>query len=223
MDSETLRRARIARGITLDALIASTRLAPHIAEKIDSGRLDELPPGLYARSYVRMFAAEVGLDADAVLGELGPLLPPAPDPLPRLLELRQEPAVAWPWPSSAPRPLAAAVDGAIIASAVGALVLLTEASTGLAFDSSRSEVRLALAVVTVVLVAAYFLLLAGIGGRTPGQRIVGAPGFQAAGALTLPDVAQRALATGMAEGSILVDLLVARDSVERPVPMEDSA
>jgi hypothetical protein len=39
----------------------------------------------------------------------------------------------------------------------------------------------------------------------------------------LPDVAQRALATGMAEGSILVDLLVARDSVERPVPAEDSA
>ena len=63
-------------------------MSPAIVRKIDEGRFGELPPGLYARSYVRSFASAVGLDPAEALKEVEHLLPGAPDPLPVMRELK---------------------------------------------------------------------------------------------------------------------------------------
>ncbi|MBA2258525.1 MAG: helix-turn-helix domain-containing protein [Acidobacteria bacterium] len=83
-----LHDARIEKNIPLAALSARTFLSPTIVRKIDEGRFDELPPGLYARSYVKSFAAEVGLDPGDALKAVEHLLPGAPDPLPVMRELK---------------------------------------------------------------------------------------------------------------------------------------
>ena len=84
----TLREARITRNISIQELSARTSMSPATVRKIDEGRYDELPPGLYARSYVKAFAREVGLDPVQALQHIEHLLPGAPDPLPVLRELK---------------------------------------------------------------------------------------------------------------------------------------
>jgi hypothetical protein len=79
-----LYHARINAHLTLEQLGVRTALSPPVLRNRDLGRFELLPSGLYARSYVRTFAAAVGLDPDATLAELEPLLPGAPDPLPAL-------------------------------------------------------------------------------------------------------------------------------------------
>jgi transcriptional regulator with XRE-family HTH domain len=84
----TLREARITRNITIQELAARTSMSPATLRKIDEGRFEELPSGLYARSYVKAFAREVGLDPAEALQRVEHLLPGAPDPLPVLRELQ---------------------------------------------------------------------------------------------------------------------------------------
>jgi hypothetical protein len=84
----TLHEARVKSNIDLDALSARTSLSSKMLRRIDEGRFEELPPGLYARSYVKSFAAEVGLDPVEALKAVEHLLPAAPDPLPVWRELR---------------------------------------------------------------------------------------------------------------------------------------
>ena len=84
----TLREARITRNITIQELSARTSMSAATLRKIDEGRFDELPPGLYARSYVKVFAREVGLDPAQAVKHVEHLLPGAPDPLPVLRELK---------------------------------------------------------------------------------------------------------------------------------------
>lgn len=76
-----LHQARVDSNLDLEALGARTSLSPAVLRKLDEGRFEELPAGLYARSYVKSFAAEVGLDPEAVLRNVEHLLPDAPDPL----------------------------------------------------------------------------------------------------------------------------------------------
>jgi hypothetical protein len=83
-----LHEARIRRNLPLEELSARTFLNPAILRRIDEGRFDELPAGLYARSYVKSFAAEVGLDPQEALQKVEHLLRDAPDPLPWLRELK---------------------------------------------------------------------------------------------------------------------------------------
>ena len=80
--------ARLRRNLPLEELSARTSLSPKMLRLIEEGRFDELPAGPYARSYVRSFAAEVGLDPDATLRRVEHLLPCAPDPLPVWREMR---------------------------------------------------------------------------------------------------------------------------------------
>lgn len=87
-----LHEARVSRKLGLRELSARTSLSPAVLRKIDEGRFGDLPAGLYARSYVKSFAAEVGLDPVAALKEVEHLLPDAPDPLPVLRELKGAPA-----------------------------------------------------------------------------------------------------------------------------------
>jgi hypothetical protein len=75
MSTNPLHGARVQQGVSLQDIARSTRLSPRIVKALDSGRFEQLPAGVYARSYVRAFAAAVGLDADATLTALSDELP----------------------------------------------------------------------------------------------------------------------------------------------------
>ena len=109
-----LHRGRLERGLSIADIAASTRLPPSMVTKIDEGRFEELPAGVYARGYVRAFAAAVGVDPARVLRDLDGLLPEAPDPFPLLREIKQaaQPRRRREW--LLPRWFGAAVDAAAL-------------------------------------------------------------------------------------------------------------
>jgi transcriptional regulator with XRE-family HTH domain len=77
MAAEFLRAAREARGLSLSEIAASTRISPTILQRLERGDFDGVPAGLYVRSYLKAYAAAVGLDPDETLRLLDPLLPRA--------------------------------------------------------------------------------------------------------------------------------------------------
>ncbi len=189
---DLLRQARLERGITLEQVILSTRLRRSFAERIDEGRFSELPPGVYARGYLRAFAIAVGADPEAILSQLSDALPEPADPLPLLRELAKErtpPSVlafvterleSWRRNDRARwllRHLAAFVD-ALLLLFLNAIVVWAVARTcGVGVGALLNAAGGALASIAVVTFAIYFLLLAGVGGCTPGGWLcgVGAP------------------------------------------------
>lgn len=52
---------------TLEQIAEATKIAPRYLKAIESGRLEELPGGIYARSYIRQYADAIGGDADTLL------------------------------------------------------------------------------------------------------------------------------------------------------------
>jgi hypothetical protein len=87
-----LYHARIDRHLTLEQIGVRTALSPTVLRNLDEGRFERLPSGLYARSYVRAFAAAVGLDAEEALASVEHLLPGAPEPVPALSAKDPSPA-----------------------------------------------------------------------------------------------------------------------------------
>jgi transcriptional regulator with XRE-family HTH domain len=75
-----LRRARQARGLTLQEVASVTKLSPRVLLKIEMGEFGALPSGLNGRAHIRAYAAAVGLDPEEVLRNLADRLPVAPDP-----------------------------------------------------------------------------------------------------------------------------------------------
>ena len=207
-----LHRARLQRGIGLSRLAALTLLSPPILDKIDEGRFAELPGGLYARSYVRAFASAVGLDPEEAVRDLAERLPPAGDPF-ALLEFARSDDPAWrvglnnmalsarawvttstaDWTTTTRRMLAGAIDALILLTFLGILIKVTAWTCGvhpqvlLELDSG------ALAVVWGILVVFYFVMLGGIGGKTPGAFMTQVPATEQQSPLQLPTVLGRAL------------------------------
>ncbi len=64
-----LREAREARGLTLDEIVATTRIAIGTLRSLERNEIDCLPKGIFFRSFVRSYATEVGLDPEATLQE----------------------------------------------------------------------------------------------------------------------------------------------------------
>jgi transcriptional regulator with XRE-family HTH domain len=64
---ETLRRAREARGLALDAVASATRIAHHHLEALERGDLESLPTGPFGRSYLRSYAEFLGIDPEPIL------------------------------------------------------------------------------------------------------------------------------------------------------------
>jgi hypothetical protein len=86
MSTNPLHDARVAHGISLQAIASATRLSPRIISALDDGRFTDIPAGIYARAYVRAFAKAVDLDADATLATLGDRLPVPVELSPVILE-----------------------------------------------------------------------------------------------------------------------------------------
>jgi transcriptional regulator with XRE-family HTH domain len=75
MSIAELRKNRMAQGLSLTEISRRTRIGVTHLRHIEEGNLKSLPPGFYARAFVRAYAEAIGVDADIVLGELSDLLP----------------------------------------------------------------------------------------------------------------------------------------------------
>ena len=65
---ELLRAERERQGVGLDQIEAATRIRAAQLRAIEEDRLDALPAEAYARAFVRDYADELGMDADAMVG-----------------------------------------------------------------------------------------------------------------------------------------------------------
>lgn len=66
---EKLRQARERRGISLRQIAASTKISAAALEALERNDISKLPGGIFSRSFVRSYAAEVGLDPDETVRE----------------------------------------------------------------------------------------------------------------------------------------------------------
>lgn len=183
----SLHHARIARGIDLATIAAATALSPSVVSRIDEGRFGELPPGLYARAYVRAFAEAVGVPADVALADLAALLPAAPDPLPGLRELAPpspfESFKAFMATQTGPltavhglsvrRVAASMIDAALLLAIGAVMITLASWTCGVELRLLLEEAGAALALMFSVPVGLYFILLEAVGHRTVGAALCG--------------------------------------------------
>lgn len=187
-----LHRARLASGLSLEDLLGRTALSIGVLKKIDEGRFSDLPPGLYARSYVKTFAVEVGVEPELALANLEPVLPSAPNPIPVMSKVRAEPEGTLHLQLA--RISAATFDALLlIVAVVIPVILLASWGSGIEVAVLLADAGGALAAICVLPVALYFIVFDGIGGATPGHRVFGLPGESSRTRLTLPDILKRAV------------------------------
>lgn len=208
---DLLRNARLERGLTLDDVIVRTRLRRSWAEKIDEGRFSELPPGVYARGYLRAFASAVGVDGAAVLAQLSGTLPEPADPIPMLRELAKErtPPTLLAYlmerldelrKKDQDRPVgrhaAPVVDALLLLLLNGVVAWIVAQTCGVTLGTLLNAAGGALAPIALLTCAAYFLLLAGIGGQTPGAWLCGRPPSAGVTPLDIKTILRRAWHSG---------------------------
>lgn len=192
---------------------------------VDEGRLGELPPGLYGRSYVRAFAGAVGVSADDALEHFGSQLVDVPDPIPAIREIARErtaPTLAaliservreWYATRQSQPPIK--VPGALyLAAGLDALLLFAINAFIVAIAANACHVtpavllREAGAVMAVMggfTAALYFVLLAGIGGQTLGMLAFGTRLRSARRPLDVRAIAERTAEAILGEGSLLME------------------
>lgn len=187
-----LHRARLASGLSLDDLLGRTALSLGVLKKIDEGRFSELPPGLYARSYVKTFAVEVGVEPELALANLEPVLPAAPNPIPVMREVRVEPEGTLHLQLA--RISAATFDALLLLVGVVMPVLfLASWGSGVDLPVLLADAGGALGGFCALPLALYFVVFDGIGGATPGHRVFGLPGQTSRTRLKLPEILKRAV------------------------------
>lgn len=187
-----LHRARLASGLSLQDILGRTALSLGVLKKIDEGRYSELPPGLYARSYVKMFAVEVGVEPELALANLEPVLPAAPDPIPVMREIRTEPEGTLHLQLA--RISASTFDAVLLIVAVVIPVLLLASwGSGVELPVLLAGAGGALGAFCALPLALYFVVFDGIGGATPGRRVFGLSGQNTRTPLKLPDILKRAV------------------------------
>jgi transcriptional regulator with XRE-family HTH domain len=207
MDASTtatrLRRARLAAGLELADIERRTRISPSMLRWIDQGQFHRLPAGIYARAYVRAFAQAVGLDPAEVVASIEHALPPANEVVPdRGQTPGSDPGVrprahpAWRWM------LAASADAVVLVAVCGVVVTATAAICGRPSAEIIALGLPGLAVLLAVVTALYFVIFAGVEGRTPGARACGLPPLDTPTPVHLDTVARRALRVFVAEASL---------------------
>lgn len=225
--NNSLRQNRLKREISLDELGRTTKVPRAYLEMIDDGRLDELPAGLYGRSYVKAFAAAVGVSAEQALAECSAQLVDVPDPLPAMREITRErtpptlsAAIAervreWYVARDASKPVR--LPGTVyVAAGLDALLLflLNAFIVGLAANACQvpveALVRLAggaMGSIGAFTCVMYFALLGGIGGQTLGMRICGTSLAAYPRPLNLRAIGGRAVEALLGGSSVVVDWL----------------
>ena len=64
-----LRRIRVQRGISLEQLVASTKVSVALWEGLERNDFSRWPTGIYARSYVRDYATAIGVDPESTVDD----------------------------------------------------------------------------------------------------------------------------------------------------------
>lgn len=64
-----LRRIRVQRGISLDQIAAATKVSQDLWSGLERNDLSRWPTGIYARAYVRAYALQLGVDAEATVDD----------------------------------------------------------------------------------------------------------------------------------------------------------
>jgi cytoskeletal protein RodZ len=62
-----LREHRLRARVSLEEIMAETKISRRFLEAIEDGRYEELPGGVFAVSYIRQYAAMTGYDAESIL------------------------------------------------------------------------------------------------------------------------------------------------------------
>jgi len=224
------RQARLSSGLTVEEVVRRTHLRPAHVALIEDGRLDELPAGLYGRAYLRAYAAAVGLDPDATLARYGAGLRSAPDPIPALRDIARERTpptlgtilVDWvrsrraahaagqpaevqrPTDRLAGRAAAACIDAVLLAMIHLGVAFLIAFGCGVSLDMLLRQAGAAVGAVWAFTSVAYFVLLAGVAGRTVGAHVCALPPEIARAPLDLRTILSRAASTALEEASIVV-------------------
>lgn len=185
-----LRRARVEQGLTIEQIAARAFLNVPLVLKIDEGRFDDLPAGLYARAYVRAYAKAVGLDPEATVSDLAALLPVAEDPFPVLQVVAEEPE---PPPSSLVRWVAAGLDAILLIVINAVVVLLAASICGVGPGHLLRFAGAATSVVCALISGLYFLVFRGIGDATPGEWLCRGPAAMPLRPLRLERILRRAI------------------------------
>ena len=74
----SFRSARESRGLTIAEIAQETRISSRFLRAIEAEAFEELPGGVFSRGFIRTYASEVGLDADAMAEAYAALSPDAP-------------------------------------------------------------------------------------------------------------------------------------------------
>ena len=87
-----LRNAREHAGLSLQDLAARTRIPQRTLRAIEDNDFDNVPPGIFARSFIRTYAQEVGVDPAAAVAQYRsmtePVVEPRDEPEPEAVEQR---------------------------------------------------------------------------------------------------------------------------------------
>src|SRR5450759_3159445 len=90
---ETLRRERMKRNLQLEEISNELKISTRLLQAIESDQYDKLPSGLFSKSFVRQYARLLGLDEEAIAGEVQQALAPAPE-VPEPVEKGRQASVA---------------------------------------------------------------------------------------------------------------------------------
>jgi cytoskeleton protein RodZ len=77
---EALRRERQRRNLDLDQISRDLKISSRFLQAIEDERFDQLPAGVFAKSFVRQYASVLGLDAEEMVAEVQRTLTPEPLP-----------------------------------------------------------------------------------------------------------------------------------------------
>ena len=78
----SLKAARVAKGVTIDQIAASTKIAASLLDGLERCDVSRWPGGLYRRSYLRSYLGMIGLPPDPVVAEFLRLFPDPSDDAP---------------------------------------------------------------------------------------------------------------------------------------------
>jgi cytoskeleton protein RodZ len=89
---DRLRREREMRGITLDEITESTKIARRHLEALETERFDQLPGGVFNKGFVRAYARFLGIDEDRAVADYSAATNEQPEPEDKFpLEIHDEP------------------------------------------------------------------------------------------------------------------------------------
>jgi cytoskeleton protein RodZ len=98
---DTLRRARVRQGLRLEQVAAKTKIGSHFLHAMEQNRFENLPGGLFTRSFLRQYTHILGLNEDEIITALKEQFEEPPLNLPVLplqrgsSRIPQLPAFGW--------------------------------------------------------------------------------------------------------------------------------